>query len=89
MRALTRPRVLFEVLSPSTRATDYAEKLAEYQAMPSVETIAFIDPVAQTVESWTREAANAWLNVKRPTGAALELASPALSIPADELFARD
>ncbi|MEG3179498.1 Uma2 family endonuclease [Sphingomonas sp. LT1P40] len=43
-KALERPTVIIEVLSPSTTMFDQGSKLEEYRALPSVRTIAFIDP---------------------------------------------
>ena len=43
-KLLGTPRVIFEVLSPSTASNDQITKLAEYRAMPGVEEIVFIDP---------------------------------------------
>lgn len=41
---LSDPRIVIEVLSPSTRDLDLRVKKEEYRALPSVDTIAFIDP---------------------------------------------
>lgn len=40
---LSDPRVVIEVLSPSTRDTDLKVKKDEYRAIPGVDTIAFVD----------------------------------------------
>ncbi|MEG3164553.1 Uma2 family endonuclease [Sphingomonas sp. PB2P19] len=40
---LSDPRVVIEVLSPSTRSSDLTVKKDEYRAIPSVDTIIFID----------------------------------------------
>ncbi len=37
------PRVIFEVLSPSTERINRGEKLRNYQALPSLETYAIVD----------------------------------------------
>ncbi|MDT8757356.1 Uma2 family endonuclease [Sphingomonas psychrotolerans] len=42
-KAFNDPRVIFEVLSAGTARTDLRVKLPEYTALPSVETIAFVD----------------------------------------------
>lgn len=88
MRAFKYPRVVFEVLSPSTRATDMSEKLDEYQSLETVETIVFIDPRRQNFETWDRLGVNEWRNIKHFPGAGLALRDPALTIPATEIFAR-
>jgi len=38
-----RPKVIVEIISPSTRRTDIGEKLAYYRRLPSVEEIMFIE----------------------------------------------
>lgn len=38
---LSDPRVVIEILSPSTRSSDLTVKKDEYRAIPSVDTIAF------------------------------------------------
>lgn len=88
MKAFRFPRVVFEVFSPSTRATDLSETLGEYQAMETVQTIVFVDPVRRNFETWARLSAVEWRNTKYFPGAELALTDPALTIPADEIFAR-
>ena len=46
-RALMQPRVVFEVLSPSTRDQDEGVKLAEYRTLATVDTIVLVDPEAE------------------------------------------
>lgn len=83
------PKVLFEVLSRSTRKIDLGEKLDEYRALDSVDAIVFVDPVRSTFETFERIAPNEWRVIAHLPGAPLRLASPSVEIPADEIFARD
>lgn len=60
--AVDEPSVIFEVLSPDTERTDRAEKLKNYQSIPSVRVYAMVDQfqVAVTVyrrvgEGWQME----------------------------------
>ena len=48
-KLLGDPRVLFEVLSPSTARNDQITKLAEYRARPGVRTVVFVDPENERV----------------------------------------
>lgn len=48
------PRVIFEVLSPSTTTFDQGTKLAEYQGLASVDTIVFVDPVNRLTRTHQR-----------------------------------
>jgi Uma2 family endonuclease len=41
---LAEPRVVVEVLSPSTQSTDYLRKPRDYGAIPSIDTYLIVDP---------------------------------------------
>lgn len=82
------PRVIFEVLSTSTEALDRRAKLAEYQSLPSIETIVFIDTRSETIEVIDRTGPASFATVLHPPGTDLVLRDPALTIPADGIFAR-
>jgi Uma2 family endonuclease len=49
------PVLIVEVLSPSTRARDLADKLPDYKALPSVVEIWLIDSERRWVQVWWRE----------------------------------
>ncbi len=85
---LSDPRVIFEVLSPSTRDSDLRIKKDEYRAMPSVDTIAFIDADTEALSVHQRIGGE-WTEV--PFSTTLDLAIPSLAIiiPRAEIFARD
>jgi Uma2 family endonuclease len=86
-QVLGNPRVLIEVLSPSTRDYDLRTKKAEYREMASVDTIAFIDPEDETL-SVSQRIAGGWTD---SVFAAADLALPALRlvVPHAEIFAAD
>lgn len=52
------PRLLAEVLSPSTERVDTAEKLMRYQAIPTLETYLIIH--ATRSEVWMHSKSNGW-----------------------------
>ncbi len=56
-QAATNPTVLVEVLSPSTQAYDRTEKLARYQAIPSLRHVVLIEQDGRDVEVWSRDEA--------------------------------
>ena len=85
--AFSRPSVVFEVLSASTAKIDRGAKLAEYQAIESVQTIVFVDTDLERLETWDRMGANEWRNVQHTTGTDLVLTRPAVTLAADEIFA--
>lgn len=84
---LTAPRAIFEVLSPSTRDLDLRVKSEEYRALPTVDTIVFVDPDAETVIVHQR-IANGW-NQTLPAPADVPLPSLGVTLPHAEIFARD
>lgn len=62
------PTVVLEVLSPSTRTSDFEEKLPAYQALPSVMQIVFVETRRMHLYVWTR-GEDGWVEneVARPT----------------------
>jgi Uma2 family endonuclease len=54
--AVPQPRVIVEVLSPSTAATDYLRKLPDYRGIPSVQDILLVSSTEPRIEHWRREA---------------------------------
>ena len=86
-QVLGNPRVLIEVLSPTTRDYDLRVKKAEYREIDSVRTIAFIDPEAGTL-SISQRIEGGWTD---SLFAAADLSLPDLGIvvPHAEIFAAD
>lgn len=58
--AVAEPRVVFEVLSPSTMSFDRVRKLPEYQSIPSMAHILLIDTEFPRVDQWSRQPDGAW-----------------------------
>jgi Uma2 family endonuclease len=57
---VVNPRVLVEVLSPSTEAYDRGEKLSHYQRIPSLEEIVLVAWDRQEIEVVRRDSEGAW-----------------------------
>lgn len=57
---LMNPRMVVEVLSPSTRERDLSTKLLAYRATPSIEWILFIEPEGSYAELHHREGPHLW-----------------------------
>ncbi len=57
---LTNPRVIFEVLSPSTRAYDRGEKWGFYQQLPSLMEYLLVWQDRPQIEQYSRQADNSW-----------------------------
>ena len=78
------PRVVFEVLSPSTASNDQITKLAEYRALAGVAGVVFVDPENERLRLVEPGAAreSAWL----PSGSDLELPMLGINLPHAEIF---
>lgn len=86
--ALTDPKVIIEIVSPTTTTIDQGTKLEEYKEIASVELIAFIDPINELVRTVQRTRAFGWIDTM--FGARdLDLPSLGLTIPHAEIFAPD
>ena len=73
------PRLVVEVLSPSTRAFDLARKLEEYKSIDSLDHILLVDPDAPEIILWARTAEQPWTHEIRE-GLDATIAMPALNI---------
>lgn len=78
------PRVVFEVLSPSTSSLDQTVKRDEYLALPGLTDIVFVDPVRERIRH-VRRRSDEWLE----PGSDLVLESINVVIPQAEIFADD
>lgn len=57
---VANPTMIVEVLSPSTRAHDLGNKLSEYQRIPSLRAILYVDSESLTVRLWQRPENSTW-----------------------------
>lgn len=74
--ALAEPKVIVEVLSPSTAAFDRGGKFAHYRLLDSLQEYVLIDPDTAQVDVFRRNAANRWeLFPSMGANASVELAS--------------
>ncbi len=80
------PKVIFEVLSPSTAAFDRGGKIAEYKLLPSIATIVHVDPVARTLDVHERTGPAAWTQREVAAGDDLVLTDPGVTLTAAEIF---
>ncbi|MGE7415164.1 Uma2 family endonuclease [Methylobacterium tarhaniae] len=54
------PRLVAEVLSPSTRDFDAFDKLEEYKTVASLAVVLLVEPNAPEIALWRRDADGAW-----------------------------
>jgi Uma2 family endonuclease len=83
------PRVIFEVLSPSTRRVDQEGKLREYRALSSMDTIVLIDTDSERSRVHQRLGPTSWRDDIFPQPHDIDLPSLGIVLPHDEIFARD
>ncbi|MBN2972350.1 Uma2 family endonuclease [Roseomonas aeriglobus] len=88
-RAFDDPKIIVEILSASTARTDLRVKLPEYMALPSVDTIVFVDIASERLRIVQRTGPHGWNDVQYDGPIDLILPSLDLTIPHDEIFARD
>ena len=90
-RALTDPVVVIEVLSPSTAQHDRDVKVPEYRALPSVETIALIDPDTEAMTVWQRTGRDpvSWSEAHHTRPTDLALPTLGIALPHADIHARD
>lgn len=81
------PKVLFEVLSPSTRGIDLVLKTNEYQRLPGLAHFVLLEPKTALAILWSRDADGQW-TPDRVTGqdAALDLQGVGVSVPMAEIY---
>lgn len=65
---VTNPKVLVEVLSPSTAAYDRGEKLSHYQRVPSLQEIVLVAHDERLIEVWRRGDAGSWTRSEARSG---------------------
>ena len=83
-----QPRVIFEILSESTRAIDEREKRIAYLSIPTLDAYVLIEQKAErvivdrrTAEGWVRE-------ILEGPGAVLRLPTVEVELPVTELYER-
>ena len=88
-KAFDDPRIVVEVLSAGTPRTDLTTKLYEYKALPSVDTIVFVDIATERVPTVQRTGPGGWNEQAFDMPADVPLPSLNVVIPHQEIFARD
>lgn len=84
--ASAEPRVLFEVLSPSNTLKQQLKLLDDYQAVPAVAQIVWLEQDRPSALSWTREGEGWRRQELEGVEAVLELPSLDVSLPLSEVY---
>ena len=83
----TEPRLIIEVLSPSTAAYDRGLKFSHYRKLPSLEEYALVDLDTRTTDCYRKGSDGLWVLHPFAKGETVSLVSVALEITAEQLFA--
>lgn len=83
----TEPKLIIEVLSPSTAAYDRGLKFSHYRSLPSLNEYAVIDLDSRITDVYRKGADDLWVLHPFGRGETIELASVALHVSATQLFA--
>ncbi len=82
----TEARVIFEVLSPSTRGTDLIRKAEEYRRLPTTAQLVLMEPDRARALVWSREGDDWRLETFEGVDAALPLGSVGVELPLAEAY---
>lgn len=82
----TNPRVLVEVLSPSTEAYDRGEKLAHYQTIDSLAEVVLVAHDRKQIEVVRREPDGSWSRLVAGAGGVARLESLGVELLVDEIY---
>ena len=83
---LLYPRVLFEVLSPSTERYDRGLKSSYYRACPTIEEYVLVDSERRYVEVHRRGGEAFWILTSFEAGEQIQLTSLNINISVDALY---
>ena len=83
---VTDPKLIIEVLSPSTKGYDKRDKFILYRSLPSLREYVLIDPAKRQIEVFTLADAGAWLLTDQTKADALSLASIDCRLPTELVF---
>jgi Uma2 family endonuclease len=87
-KLIRSPRIVVEVLSPSTEKNDRTDKLRAYQACPTIQEIVLISQFAPHVEVYRRDERESalWSHLCYESGQELVLESVDVQIPLEEIY---
>lgn len=83
---LVGPRLVCEVLSPSTKDRDLSVKREAYQAIPELEEMLFVHIEPRLVEHYHRVAEDQWLMTRIIGQGVIKLDAFGFTLPLDEIY---
>jgi Uma2 family endonuclease len=84
--AITNPKLLVEVLSPSTEEYDKGEKLEHYKQIPALLEMLFVAHDRKELEVLRREADGSWSVHRAGAGEEVRLESLESNLPVDAVY---
>ena len=88
LTAFDDPKLVVEVMSPSTRTRDIEVKLPEYRMTPSLDAILYIDPEDETVHLELRNEKGEWAVVVGGPDDPIDLPTLGVTLSRKEIFSR-
>lgn len=86
LKSFSYPKIVFEVLSPSTQRHDRLHKVLEYELIESLTTIVLVDAERRSLHVFERLNASEWHTVTLAPDAPLVLRDPAVTLTRAEIF---
>ncbi len=83
---LDDPKLIVEVLLPTTRQDDIRIKLPEYRTIASLNAILYIDPEDKTVHLETRDPTRGWTVTTPEVGGSVTLPLNDIVLAWDDVF---
>lgn len=80
------PKLIIEVLSPSTQAYDRGQKFAFYRRLESLQEYILVDPDSKRIEAFRRDPDGRWYLHDQSEGGVLEAASVGVRMSHAEVF---
>ena len=88
-QAFDDPKLVVEVLSPTTRKQDLEIKLPEYSALQSLDAILYVDPDEESVRLMTRASNANWRSEFVDVASDIPLQALGVTLTWSDVFARD
>jgi len=85
-KLLRYPKLIIEVLSPSTEAKDRGDKFAHYRSSPTLQEYVLVESEKIGVECYRRGEGRLWLYYPYTTGDIITLESINFSVPIELLY---
>ena len=87
-QAATDPKVIFEILSPTTRRYDILGKFEHYRQIPSLEEYVLVEQNCYSINRYNRQPDGDWeLTRFQGADASLELLSVEVTVPLKQIYA--